>query len=47
MKLIFLGTPQIAVKTLDALASHFDIVCVITATDKPVGRSGALEFKLY
>jgi len=43
MKLIFLGTPQIAVKTLDALASHFDIVCVITATDKPVGRSGALE----
>ncbi len=43
MKLIFLGTPQIAVKTLQMLALHFDIVCVVTATDKPVGRSGALE----
>lgn len=39
MKLIFMGTPQIAVRTLEALAAEHDVVAVVTRSDKPVGRS--------
>ncbi len=43
MKIIFMGTPDFAVTTLDALvkAGH-EIVMVVTQPDKPRGRSGAL-----
>ena len=39
MKIIFMGTPEFAVPSLDALAaSHHDVLAVVTAPDKPKGR---------
>ncbi len=38
-KILFAGTPQIAVPLLKALSERFDVVGVLTATDKPQGRS--------
>lgn len=39
MRIIFMGTPDFAVASLDALVSNkFNVVSVITATDKPAGR---------
>lgn len=45
MKIIFMGTPDFAVGTLEALieAGH-EITLVVTQPDKPKGRSGALQF---
>lgn len=45
MKIIFMGTPDFAVRTLEALigAGH-EIVCVVTQPDKPKGRGKALQF---
>ncbi len=38
-KIVFLGTPEFAVASLDALVkADFNIVAVITAPDKPAGR---------
>jgi len=38
-KLVFMGTPDFAVASLDALVNAgFNIVAVITAPDKPAGR---------
>ncbi len=39
MKIVFLGTPEFAVESLDAIikAGH-DVAAVVTATDKPAGR---------
>lgn len=40
MKIIFFGTPEFAVATLDAiLNAGFDVVGVVTAVDKPAGRN--------
>lgn len=39
LKIVFFGTPEFAVKSLDGLlAAGFDIAAVVTATDKPAGR---------
>lgn len=39
LKIVFFGTPEFAVKSLDSLLSAgFDIAAVVTATDKPAGR---------
>ena len=39
MKIVFMGTPDFAVASLDALVqAKFDIVAVVTAPDKPAGR---------
>lgn len=51
MKILFMGTPEFAVATLDSLykAGH-DIVGVVTVPDKPVGRGlklGASPVKVY
>src|SRR5476649_1936479 len=44
MKIIFMGTPEFAVASLDALIkAGFDIVGVITAPDKPAGRGQKLN----
>ena len=45
MKVIFMGTPDFAVGTLEAVieAGH-EVVLVVTQPDKPKGRSGALQF---
>lgn len=39
MKLVFMGTPEFAVKSLEALYhSHHEILAVVTVPDKPSGR---------
>lgn len=45
MKVIFMGTPDFAVGTLEAIieAGH-EVLLVVTQPDKPKGRSGALQF---
>jgi len=44
MKIVFMGTPDFAVASLDALLkADFDIVAVITAPDKPAGRGQKLN----
>lgn len=42
-KIVFFGTPEFAVPSLDALVSEgFDIAAVVSATDKPAGRGHAM-----
>ena len=44
MKIIFMGTPEFAVPALDALvASHHDVLAVVTVPDKPKGRGQAMS----
>ncbi len=44
MKIIFMGTPDFAAATLEALSvSGHDIALVVTQPDKPKGRSGKLQ----
>ena len=45
MKVIFMGTPDFAVGTLEAIleAGH-EVLLVVTQPDKPKGRCGALQF---
>lgn len=52
IKIIFFGTPEIAVKSLQALHEHdsFEVVAVVTQEDKPVGRKQVMtppEVKVY
>ena len=44
MKILFMGTPLFAVRTLDEInKSYHEIVGVVTATDKPAGRGKKLK----
>ncbi|MBE5321037.1 methionyl-tRNA formyltransferase [Pedobacter sp. MR2016-19] len=44
MKIVFMGTPDFAVASLDALVqANFDVVAVVTAPDKPSGRGQKLN----
>ena len=45
MKVVFMGTPDFAVNTLEAIvkAGH-EVAAVVTQPDKPQGRSGKLKF---
>src|ERR1700685_634846 len=44
MRLVFAGTPQTAVRALDALlASRHDVVAVLTRPDAPAGRGRHVE----
>ena len=45
MKVVYMGTPDFAVGTLEAIieAGH-EVLLVVTQPDKPKGRSGALQF---
>ena len=44
MKIIFLGTPDFAVASLQALIEHgMQVVAVVTAPDKPAGRGMKLQ----
>lgn len=44
MKIVFMGTPDFAVASLDALLqADFNIVAVVTAPDKPAGRGQKLN----
>jgi methionyl-tRNA formyltransferase len=44
MRIVFMGTPEFAVASLDALAqAGFNIAAVVTAPDKPAGRGMKLQ----
>ena len=39
MKIVFFGTPEFAVESLDAIVkAGFDVVAAVTMPDKPAGR---------
>lgn len=38
MKIIFMGTPEFAVPSLEALSQYHQVLAVVTAPDKPAGR---------
>jgi len=43
MKIVFMGTPDFAVASLDAIVkANYDVVAVVTAPDKPAGRGQKL-----
>jgi methionyl-tRNA formyltransferase len=42
MKIVFMGSPDYAVRILDELAKHYEIAAVYTQPDKPVGRKKVL-----
>ena len=44
MKVMFMGTPDIAVPCLEMLDRHFDVCAVVTQTDKPKGRGHKMAF---
>src|SRR6187549_1081899 len=45
LRIIFMGTPEFAVPSLEILAEHkYNIVAVITAPDKPQGRGQKLSY---
>lgn len=45
LRIIFMGTPQFAVPSLESLIDNgFNVVGVITATDKPAGRGREIKF---
>lgn len=46
IKVIFMATPEIAVKSLDYLhkSDEFEITAVVTQTDKPSGRGNKIQF---
>ena len=44
MRVIFMGTPDFAVGTLEALVkSEHEVVAVVTQPDKPKGRGKAMQ----
>lgn len=44
LKIVFFGTPEFAVESLDALVSGgYDVAAVVTAPDKPAGRGKQLH----
>ena len=44
LKIVFFGTPEFAVTSLDALVSDgFDVAAVVTMPDKPAGRGKKLQ----
>lgn len=42
MKVLFYGTPEFALPTLDAVLRHHDVVAVVTQPDRPAGRGQRL-----
>ncbi len=45
LRIIFMGTPEFAVPSLEILVEHkFNVVAVITAPDKPQGRGQKLQY---
>lgn len=43
LRIVFMGTPEFAVETLQALVEHdYNVVAVVTQPDKPVGRHGSI-----
>jgi len=44
VRVIFMGTPDIAVGTLRALALEHEVVLAVTQPDKPKGRGGKMQY---
>lgn len=44
MKIVFMGTPEFSVPSLQSLISNFDVACVFTQPDRPKGRGKKLAF---
>lgn len=44
MKIMFMGTPDFSVPILKGLIENYDVECVVTQCDKPVGRGGKVRF---
>lgn len=44
MRVIFMGTPNFAVPSLEALLQHHEVVLVVTQPDKPKGRGKKMAF---
>lgn len=42
MKLVFMGSPEFAVPSLEAIAARHEVALVVTQPDKPAGRGGAM-----
>ena len=42
MRVIFMGTPEFSVPTLEALIAHHDVIGVVTQPDKRKGRGKAM-----
>lgn len=42
MRVVFMGTPEFAVPTLEALIAHHEVIAVVTQPDKPKGRGKAM-----
>lgn len=43
MKVMFMGTPDFSVPVLEGLIKNYDVVCVVTQEDKPIGRGGKVK----
>ncbi|MCX7608751.1 MAG: methionyl-tRNA formyltransferase [Anaerolineales bacterium] len=43
LRIVFMGSPDFAVPTLEALAARYPIVGVVTQPDRPAGRGGTLK----
>lgn len=43
MRIVFLGTPEFAVPTLDALAAEHEVVLAVAQPDKPAGRGMKMQ----
>ena len=45
LRIVFMGTPEFAVGILDTIVkNNFEVVGVITATDKPAGRGQKIKY---
>ncbi|MGN0244150.1 MAG: methionyl-tRNA formyltransferase [Lachnospiraceae bacterium] len=44
MKIVFMGTPDFAVPTLEACIAHHEVAAVLTQPDKPKGRGKSVAF---
>ena len=44
MRVVFMGTPDFAVPTLQAMIDHYDVIAVVTQPDKPKGRGKSVAF---
>jgi len=44
MKVVFMGTPEFAVASLDAINKVYEVVGVVTIADKPAGRGKKIRF---
>jgi methionyl-tRNA formyltransferase len=42
-KIVFMGTPDFAVQTLQALIKHHEVIGVVTQPDRPAGRSQQIQ----